>query len=103
MDIQKKIYKAIRNKGFLIGIQKRFYKAIENNNINNVKLLLNDKRVDPSDDNNWAIKLASQNGHVDIVNLLWQDQRIKNSLENDDKELYNKLIKNDIKDKVKDF
>jgi len=40
---------------------------------------------------------------LDIVNLLWQNQRVKYTLKVDDKELYNKLIKNDIKDKVKDF
>jgi len=92
MDIQKKIYKAIRNRGFLISIQKRFYKAIENNDINNVKLLLNDKRVDPSDNNNWAIK------------LLLKDKRVNPSLKEDYFELYEILIEKDkIQNKIKDF
>ena len=115
-------------------IQEQFYDYIEKNDINNVKLLLKDKRVNPSDRNNWAIQLASQNGyfdifklllednrvdpsdknncaiilashngHVAIVNLLWQDQRVKDTLKVDDKELYNELIKNDIKEKIEVF
>ena len=56
-----------------------------------------------SDDNNYIIRFAYNEGYLDIVNLLWQDQRVKDTLENDDKELYNELIKNDIKDKVEDF
>ena len=68
-----------------------------------VKLLLNDKRVNPSINANIAIKMAFQNKHFDIVNILWQDQRVKDALKIDDKELYNELIKNDIKDKIEDF
>tara|TARA_Y100000034_G_scaffold99524_1_gene122299 strand:- start:350 stop:610 length:261 start_codon:yes stop_codon:yes gene_type:complete len=84
-------------------IQEQFYDYIEKNDINNVKLLLNDKRVDPSDRNNWAIRFAFKNKHFDIVNLLWQDQRIKNSLKNHDEELYNQLVKQDTKEKVDKF
>ena len=43
-----------------------------------VKLLLQDPRVDPSDRNNGAIRLAHQNGHVEVVKLLLQDPRVKN-------------------------
>ena len=41
-----------------------------------VKLLLQDKRVDPSVGNNSVIRLASQNGHTDVVKLLLQDGRV---------------------------
>ena len=81
-------------------IQKQFLQAIENNDIKNVKLLLNHPKVNPSDKDNWAIRYASIEGHYDIVNLLWQDQRVKNTLENDNEKLYNKLIKKDIKEKI---
>ena len=86
-----------------MNIQEKFYKAIKNNDINNVELLLKNEKINPSKDNNYAVQLASENGHIDIVNLLWQDQRVKDTLKVDDKELYNELIKNDIKDKIEDF
>jgi len=35
-----------------------------------VKILLEDSRVDPSDQNNFAIHEAEENGHLDIVRLL---------------------------------
>jgi hypothetical protein len=35
--------------------------------------------------------------------LLWNDQRVKNSLKKDDLELYNKLVKEDIKNKIETF
>ena len=84
-------------------IQEKFYKTIKNNDINNVELLLKNEKINPSKDNNYAVQLASENGHIDIVNLLWQDQRVKDTLKVDDKELYNELIKNDIKEKIEVF
>jgi hypothetical protein len=41
-----------------------------------VKLLLNDERVNPSGYNNYAIRYASENGHVDVVKLLLNDKRV---------------------------
>jgi ankyrin repeat protein len=35
--------------------------------------------VDPSADNNWAIRLASCNGHVEVVRLLLNDNRVNPS------------------------
>jgi Ankyrin repeats (3 copies) len=35
-----------------------------------VKILLMDERVDPSADDNEAIKWASANGHLEVVKLL---------------------------------
>ena len=45
-----------------------------------VKLLLQDSRVDPSNDNNSAIRHASRNGYHKVVKLLLQDPRVKNTL-----------------------
>ena len=56
--------------------QEKFDLAINNNDIKNVKLLLKDKRVNPSNNNNSAILLASQNGHLEIVKLLLKDKRV---------------------------
>jgi hypothetical protein len=68
-----------------------------------VSLLLNDSRVNPSDYSNYAIKEAYRHLHKEVVNLLWQNVRVKNTLKNDDIEIYNELIKKDIKLKVENF
>ena len=85
-------------------IQIKFYKAIKNNDINNVKLLLKDKRVNPSDYNNVSIIKASEKKYFNIINILWKDKRVKTSLKEDCFELYEILIKKDkIKEKVEVF
>ena len=77
-------------------------------NLDVIKLLLKDKRVDPSDASNWAIS-QSDEFTIDkltrnsIVLLLWKDSRVKNTLKNDDLLLYNKLIKQDIQNKISEF
>ena len=101
-----------------------FKKSIEDNNIVNIKLLLKDKEVDPSYDNNWAaieihkkaffskITTYPMAGNLsfpietlivnedcindDILLLLWNDKRVKNTLKKDYFNLYNKLIKKDV-------
>lgn len=75
--------------------------AAQHDHIEIVKLLLNDKRVDPSDNENLAISLAK--GNDEIVHLLWKDKRVKNTLDFDDPELYNELIRFNIKEKVENF
>lgn len=136
-------------------IQNKFYTFIKENDIENVKSLLKNKKVDVSAEDNWAIELASTSGHFDIVKLLlddkrvdptdnrnwtiqstykkayydildsvnkknfnifsfnneyvniikllWKDERVKSSLKNDDDELYEELIKQDISDKIEGF
>lgn len=41
-----------------------------------VSLLLQDSRIDPSIDDNQAIKTAAKNGYLEIVKLLLQDPRV---------------------------
>jgi hypothetical protein len=77
--------------------------ASKNGHVDTVKLLLKESKINPSYDDNCAIIDSYQNNHTIIVLLLWQDTRIKNTLKNDNKELYNKLITKDIKNKVKCF
>jgi len=43
--------------------------------IDDVKRLLN-KGIDPTIDNNYSIRMASENGHTDVVKLLLQDERV---------------------------
>jgi hypothetical protein len=47
-----------------------------------IKVLLSDPRVDPSDENNYAIRLASYYGYLKIVKLLLSDPRVDPSDEN---------------------
>jgi hypothetical protein len=46
-----------------------------------VKLLLSDKRVDPSADDNYTIRYASEKGYYKIVELLLSDERVDPSAE----------------------
>jgi hypothetical protein len=45
-----------------------------------VKVLLADQRVDPSADDQYSIRKASQYGHSEVVKLLLADQRVDISL-----------------------
>ena len=56
--------------------------ASESGQTETVKLLLEDKRVNPSADNNEAIRLASRNGHTEVVRLLLNDPRVDPSDQN---------------------
>ena len=59
-------------------LMKTLFEIIDLNteNFEAVRLLLQDNRVDPSADNNYAIRKASENGHTEIVKLLLQDYRV---------------------------
>jgi hypothetical protein len=39
-------------------------------------MLLQDNRVDPSEDDNYAIRFAHQNGYKEIVDMLLKDSRV---------------------------
>ena len=72
-------------------------------NFNIVKFLLKDKRVDPSKDYNGSISLAYRYKYYDIVELLWKDKRVKNTLQKDKLKLYNELILKESKIKISNF
>ena len=61
---------------FIENIQKLFLNACLDGYINFVKLLLQDPRVNPSDKDNKAIRLASKYGRIEVVKLLLQDTRV---------------------------
>jgi hypothetical protein len=78
--------------------------AVESGHTSVVKILLMDERFNPSDRNNHCIIYASDNpDDFEMVRLLWKDERVKQTLENDDLKLYNKLILEDIKNKIGSF
>lgn len=84
-------------------IKYEFIELIKNNNIENVKSFLNNHNIDPSCYGNYAICFSSTNGYTEITNLLFKDNRVKICLEKYNKFLYNKLIKQEIKEKVEGF
>lgn len=57
-------------------------KAIEFNEPNDVKLILQDKNVDPLSNNNQALKLISDKGRVKIFKLFMKDGRVDPSVLN---------------------
>ena len=57
--------------------QDDFINAVISGNIIEVKKLLNNDQIDPSSMNNNALYWASTMGHLDIVNLLLADERVK--------------------------
>jgi hypothetical protein len=50
--------------------------AAANGHLAVVERLLQDKRVDPSADDNYAVRLAAQRGHLAVVERLLQDERV---------------------------
>ena len=77
--------------------------SAEVGNIDIVKLLIKDERVNINSCNNTPIINALKSGHTEIVHLLWNDKRVKSSLKKDNIKLYNKLIKQQIKNTVEQF
>jgi hypothetical protein len=56
--------------------QKDFYNAIINNNLKKAKKLLSNNKVNPSLDNNYAIRLSASCGYTSIVEILLNDKRV---------------------------
>lgn len=63
-------------------VQYYFKKNVYFGNESAVKLLLQDLRVDPSADNNYAFCYASSHGYENIVKMLLQDGRINPRVRN---------------------
>lgn len=50
------------------------FEALNDNDV--FRLVLKDERVDPSAKDNYAIRIASEKGYVEVVKLLLQDKRV---------------------------
>jgi len=59
-----------------------FKKHLKHNKIAIIKNMINKDMVDPSADENFAIRYASDNGHHEVVEFLLQDERVDPSAEN---------------------
>ena len=77
--------------------------ACMHENIKIVKLLLKDERVDPSALHNYAIQMCEQNKYKEIVSVIWNHIKVKNTLKKHNLYLYNKLTKQDVKNKICEF
>ncbi len=59
-----------------MSLNELFIKAVKEHDVEVMELLLKDKRVDPSTDNDFAILRISQTGPVHIIKLLLEDTRV---------------------------
>ncbi len=53
-----------------------FLKAVRNDYAKVVEILLKYERVDPTAEDNYAIRYAAANGHAEIVEMLLKDKRV---------------------------
>jgi hypothetical protein len=74
--------------------------ASKNEHINIVKQLIEDSRVDPSYRGNWAIMAADFVHNKEIIEILWSNTKVKNTLQKNQPKLFNKLK---ITDKITHF
>jgi hypothetical protein len=74
-----------------------------NGHLDILTLLLSDSRVNPSNYQNMPIIESYNFKQYESINILWQNNKVKDSLKNDNLFLYNKLIKSDIKNKINNF
>ena len=56
--------------------QEEFEQSIRYRNLENFRLLLNDKKVDPSYEESWSIRVASQYNRLEFVEILLKDSRV---------------------------
>lgn len=83
----------------------QFIDAIERNDVESVKIFLEDATFNPGADDNKAFQLATEKGHIDIIKLLLNDERVdpaankKNAIvlanKNKNIEVLNLLVYND--------
>ena len=57
-------------------MNKKLEKCIEFNKIIELKDLLKNKKIDPSVQGNWAIRVASLHGYNEIIEMLMEDERV---------------------------
>ncbi|PRP82929.1 putative ankyrin [Planoprotostelium fungivorum] len=55
--------------------------AAQEGNADVVRVLLNDKRIDPTAYDQWPINIAASKGHTEVVRLLLSDSRVNPSCE----------------------
>ena len=76
--------------------------AVINEHIHIVEFLLKETNFNPSDFNNTLIRKAHKLNYENIVDLLWKDKRVKNTLSNH-QEIFQELLKKDTFKKINEF
>jgi hypothetical protein len=67
------------------------------------EVLLKNKYLKPSFDQNWAISYAYKNEQFEMIELLWNQDDVKSTLKNDNLTLYKKMIQPETNLKIKYF
>jgi len=67
---------SISKKYFIDKLQLQLYDACKQGNVAVVDQLLHDKRIDPTDDDNYPLRVACDKGHIDVVKILLKDKRV---------------------------
>ena len=100
----KKIEKITNNPKFnKTSYNSYFSGAIEFNQVGSVKILLESLKITPENHENYFINKAFIEKKYDIVDLFWNDSRVRNTLKNDQPELYTYLFHKDLKNKINEF
>jgi hypothetical protein len=79
-----------------------FQYFVISNYVELVKILIKKIKF-PEDENNYAILKSYEKNYVEMTNILWNDKRVKSTLQKDNLELYNKLTIENIKNKTINF
>jgi ankyrin repeat protein len=79
------------------------YIACSYGKFNIASILLESEKCNPSKNRNNLIKSSYENEYYDIVEILWKDKKVQNTLNNDCPEIYEKLIQKYIQSKIKAF
>ncbi len=77
--------------------------AVERGHLSVVKVLLKYGLFNPSNSSNHFIIQAAANNNLEMVQLLWKDERVKDSLLKDQPDLYNKFKTLDIQKNIETF
>jgi hypothetical protein len=73
-------------------LNKYLFKAALFGRLKILKLLLTKSDANPSLSENHAISIAFRFKHEEIISYLWQDERVRKSLKNDNEKLYDVLF-----------
>jgi ankyrin repeat protein len=77
--------------------------ASKNGYLEIVKMLLKDHRVNPTISNNTPLFLAYDNNNTEVSLLLFNNKHVKKLLKKQDKSYFNRLMKIQLKNKIKEF
>jgi hypothetical protein len=76
---------------------------INNHDLKSLQKILKNKKLDPTYNNNEAIRQANNYGYSDMVKILLKKNSVKQSLKKDIPELYHFLMEEAIIDKINNF